>query len=205
MKKNTHFTLNNANTLMILSAGVLIGLLAVLTSFWVGRTWKNHQILNQDINHLPSPAVDFSLKAASGEAHSIRALYGKIILLSFGATTCNQPCDDMLSKLASARTDLGADKDHVQVIILALDSEQDSPAALTAYVQKFDPSFLALSGSKNDLNDIARSYDVIYSTVKDYQPAAMLIDPQGQWQEVYTSETNIKEITTDMQQYLSYH
>ena len=205
MIKNTRFLKKYTNIITILFIGVLIGLLLLLASYWAGRTWQSHQIPNKNGYSLPSPAVDFSLMAATGEWHSIRALGGNIILLSFGATTCYQTCEDMLSKLASARTNLGTDEKFVQVIILTLDSDQDTPVTLDKYVQNFDPSFLALSGSQQDLYNIARSYNVFYTTINDYQPAAMLIDHQGQWQKAYTLETSEKEITIDMQHFLSNH
>lgn len=203
MKKNTRFYLKNANTLTSLSIGIFMGLTLTLASFWAGRAWQSQQSLAEQGFDLPSPAVDFTLMAATGEAHSIRAMRGKVILLSFGASTCDQPCEDMLSKLADARTNLESDAALVHVIILALDSEQDSPAELAQYVQNFDPVFLALSGSQRDLGDIAHSYNIFYATVEDYQPVAILIDPDGQWQKVYSLETSVKEIIADIQYYLS--
>ncbi len=205
MKKNTRFYQKYAITLAILCMGASMGLALTLASFWVGRVWQSHQSRNEQEQYLPHPAVDFTLLAATGEAHSIRAMRGKIILLSFGATACDQPCVEILSKLASARTNLGNDAEQVHVIILALDSKQDSPAQLAQYAQSFDPSFLGLSGSQSDLDDIAHSYNVFHTTVADYHPTAMLIDTYGQWQKIYTLETSVKKITTDMQYYLNIH
>lgn len=53
-----------------------MGLALTLASFWVGRTWQGCQSLNEQEQYLPHPAVEFTLMAATGEAHSIRAMRG---------------------------------------------------------------------------------------------------------------------------------
>ena len=61
----------------------------------------------------------------------------------FGFTQCPDVCPTSLAELAEAMKKLGADADRVQVLLITVDPERDTPDILKQYVTAFDPRFLA--------------------------------------------------------------
>jgi protein SCO1 len=99
----------------------------------------------------PPPAMDFTLKAADGSEFRLSRYRGKIVLLSFGYTFCPDVCPTTLVELSQVRTRLGEAAKRVQVAFITLDPERDTPERLRAYTSAFDPTFIGLTGSEEQL------------------------------------------------------
>lgn len=78
----------------------------------------------------------------------------------FGFTSCPDVCPTTLGDLKAVRTRLGADADKTQVIMVTVDPGRDTQAQLQTYMAKFDPSFLGLRGTQEELKSIYRDYGV---------------------------------------------
>ncbi len=90
---------------------------------------------------------------------------GKLVLMYFGYTSCPDACPTDLSGIAAAIAALGADGDGVQPVFVTLDPLRDTPALLAAYVQGFNPRFVALGGTEQEIRRVALSYKVFYEKV----------------------------------------
>jgi cytochrome oxidase Cu insertion factor (SCO1/SenC/PrrC family) len=64
----------------------------------------------------PSPAPAFVLESASGRSISLDSLRGKVVLLSFFDSTCNDICSVVATELRIALSDLGADASKVVIL-----------------------------------------------------------------------------------------
>jgi protein SCO1/2 len=90
--------------------------------------------------------------------------------------------------LAAARRDLGAAGERVQVLLVTVDPARDTPQLLSRYVTAFDPSFLGLTGTPEQVAEVAKEFKVIYQKVEGRAPAdysmdhsagSFIFDPEG--------------------------
>ena len=108
-------------------------------------------------------SAEFNMPDQTGVPRSMNDFKGKVVAMFFGFTNCPDVCPMTLSELKSARELLGpaAGKD-VQVVFVTLDPERDTPQLLTAYLQAFDPSFLGLRGTPEEIKALTKQLRVFY-------------------------------------------
>jgi protein SCO1 len=80
----------------------------------------------------------------------------RLTLVFFGYTHCPDICQVVMSSLASALTRLPeADRDDVDVVFVTTDPARDDERAVRAYLDRFDPSFVGLTGELGTITDVA--------------------------------------------------
>jgi protein SCO1 len=105
------------------------------------------------------PAPDFTLETADGPV-SLSDFQGQAVLMFFGYTQCPDVCPFTMAKLRLALETLGDRSDQVQVLLITVDPDMDSPDRLRDYARAFNPSFLGLTGSRAALEEITQVYGV---------------------------------------------
>lgn len=166
----------------------------VLTSFAsglalaaAGCTEKKPQFKAVDITGADY-ARDFALTDQNGQQRSLKDFQGKAVVVFFGFTQCPDVCPTTLSELAEAKKLLGADGAKVQGVFITVDPERDTQEVLKAYMANFDPSFVALRGTPEQLASVAKDFKVYYKKAEgktpgsysmDHSAASYVYDPQG--------------------------
>lgn len=133
-------------------------------------------------------ARGFSLPDQNGRIRTLEDFKGKVVVVFFGFTQCPDVCPTTLAELAQVKKALGADGDKVQGVFITVDPERDKPELLKAYLESFDPGFVALRGSPEQLKEVAKEFKIYYAKVPgktpdsytmDHTAASFLFDPQG--------------------------
>ena len=119
---------------------------------------------------------DFTLTDHTGKLRSLADFRGKVVVMFFGFTHCPDVCPTTLAELASAMKKIGAESDRVQVLLVTVDPERDTPAILGPYVTAFDPRFLGLRGSAEETARVAKEFKVIYQKVAGNKPENYTMD-----------------------------
>lgn len=134
----------------------------------------------------PKYGKDFRLPDADGKERSLADFKGKAVLLYFGFVQCPDICPTSLLRAAEVKKMLGKDGERLQVIFVTVDPERDTPEVLRAYMNAFDPSFIALRGSSEQLAKVAEDFKVYYRKVPtgssytmDHTAHSYVFDPQG--------------------------
>lgn len=131
---------------------------------------------------------DFSLSDHDGKPAKLADFRGKVVVVFFGFTHCPDVCPTTLAELSAALKLLGADAQRVQVVLITVDPARDTPDVLASYVTAFDASFLGLSGTPEQISEVAREFKVIYQKVEgraagqysmDHSAGSYIFDPQG--------------------------
>jgi protein SCO1 len=80
-----------------------------------------------------------------------------LTLVFFGYTRCPDICQVVMSSLASAMTRLDAqDRERVDVAFVTTDPARDDPQTLRTYLDRFDPSFIGLTGDLDTIIDVGK-------------------------------------------------
>ncbi len=119
---------------------------------------------------------DFELIDHSGKARRLADFRGKVVVVFFGFTHCPDACPTTLAELAAAKRKLAADGARVQVLLVTVDPERDTPENLSKYVTAFDADFLGLTGSAQQIATVAREFKVIYQKVEGKLPGGYTVD-----------------------------
>ncbi|WP_431260671.1 SCO family protein [Roseateles chitinivorans] len=134
-------------------------------------------------------ARSFSLPDQDGRTRTLEDFKGKVVVVFFGFTQCPDVCPTTLAELAQVKQALGPDGDKVQGVFITVDPERDKPELLKAYLGNFDPGFVALRGTPEQLKATAKEFKIYYAKVPgktpdsytmDHTAASFLFDPQGQ-------------------------
>jgi protein SCO1/2 len=121
-------------------------------------------------------AKDFQLPDTEGRMRSLKDFSGKLVVLFFGYTQCPDVCPTTLAEIAEARKLLGPDGDKLQGVLVTVDPERDTPQVLKAYMANFDPSFVALRGSPEQVAAMAKDFKVFYKKTEGKTPTSYTMD-----------------------------
>ncbi|MFW5709217.1 MAG: SCO family protein [Chloroflexota bacterium] len=156
----------------------------------------------------PQDLLDFTFVANTGEPLSLSDLEGQYILLSFGYTHCPDVCPANLLDYRQIKRSLGELSDNVTFMFISVDPERDTPEFLDRYLERYDPSFIGLSGEHEELSRIARDYNLFWEIrdntgtgagyLVDHTASRFLISPTGELIRVYSFTTTPQAIEADL-------
>ncbi len=133
-------------------------------------------------------ARDFRLKDTSGRERTLADFRGKVVVLFFGYAQCPDVCPTTMAEMAEVKRKLGAEGERLQVVFVTVDPERDTPEVMKAYMEAFDPAFVALIPTPEELAAMAKDYKVYYKKVDgktptsysmDHSAASYVYDPEG--------------------------
>ena len=113
-----------------------------------------------------SPGGDFTLQSPDGPV-SLVNYRGKVVLLYFGYTFCPDICPTSLSTLAQALSALTPDElEKVKPFFISVDPERDTMDVLKVYAPFFHPHLVGISGTSEQVAQVARLYGARYMKQK---------------------------------------
>ena len=134
-------------------------------------------------------AREFELTSHHGQSVRLADFKGKVVVLFFGFMHCPDVCPTTLSELNVVMERLGADAKHVQVLFVTVDPERDTLENLSSYMGAFNPDFLGLSGTADEIATVTQEFKVIYQKVEgsmsdtysvDHSAGTYVFDRDGQ-------------------------
>jgi protein SCO1/2 len=153
----------------------------------------------------------FHLVDHTGKAVTEQDFRGRYMLIYFGYSFCPDVCPTTLGVMAEALQKLGSDSSRVVPIFITIDPERDTPELLKGYVGNFGPTFIGLTGTPDQIAQVARAYRVYYQKVpsKDGAPYLMdhssivyLLDRNGRFVTHFTHEAKAEQIAAAVQKLL---
>ncbi|MEH6626643.1 MAG: SCO family protein [Motiliproteus sp.] len=151
---------------------------------------------------------DFRLPSSEGAELSLRDLRGKVVLMTFGYTSCPDACPITMGLLDSLYKRLGADADKVQVLFASFDPERDDANRLKEYLAFFDSRYIGLTGSLSQVEQLADQYGVFFlkrtiDSAAGYTFAhsnhVYLLDQQGKLRKFYDLNEEFESLHNGIQ------
>jgi len=154
------------------------------------------------------PAPEIELTQGNGSSFRLSEMRGRVVLLFFGYTSCPDVCPTTLSDLHRVMGELGSNADQVQVVFATVDPNRDTPEKLQEYVSIFDPSFIGLSGSMDEMEKVWADYGVYREEEQlpnsatgylvNHTARVNVIDRDGNLHLSYSFGTPVEDIVHDL-------
>ena len=150
---------------------------------------------------------DIGIADTSGQIRRIEDFKDQVTLVFFGFTRCPDVCPSTLMRLRQVRDALGEDASKLQVLLVSVDPERDTPDRLDAYVKNFDPSFIGLRPEPTELEKVVKAFHAIVVKVptadgKDYtvdhSATIYVYDRRNQLRLIAQPDIAIDALATDL-------
>ena len=188
---------------LIAGCGLLTGVSGIISACSQDKPqFKNIDITGADY------AKDFQLADQNGQLRSMKDFRGKVVVMFFGYTQCPDVCPTTMADLAGVKKTLGKDGDKLQVLFVTVDPERDTAQVLKAYMANFDPTFLALRPTPDQLPQVAKDYKVYYKKVDgktptsytvDHTAGSYVYDPKGNVRLYYRYGSSTQALVSDIE------
>lgn len=155
---------------------------------------------------------DFDLPDHTGKITRLADFRNKVVIVFFGFTNCPDVCPTTLSTLAEIMKRLGPDAAALQVLMIAVDPERDSRDIMSRYVPSFDPRFIGLVPSEEQLKRVAERFKVVYIRNKpnaagfysvDHTAATFVFDRENRVRLYVPHEMGIDDRIEDLRKLLA--
>jgi len=186
LKKNIIFTVLVCVAVVV---AVMAGFMYRLSQ---PRMLTDHELREYGAMMLETPRrfSDFKFTDHRGEPFTREQLNGRWTLVFFGFTHCPDICPTTLAtlnKVVAAMTE--EERAALQVVMLSVDPERDTPDKLASYVPFFNADFIGLTGDQAQLLNLATQLGAVYTKVPlkggdytvDHSGNIVLINPMGDY------------------------
>lgn len=157
---------------------IIITLLFILFGCQSEQTDNLQDKTFQALKVFPKPMVIDSVKMINkaGEDIFFSYLKGNYSVLFFGFTHCPDICPTTLldmQKINKKLTESG--HEAPQFVFISVDPERDTPDTLKEYIAYFNPEFKALTGSVENLQELASQLGVAFM-IAEHETGAKVYD-----------------------------
>ncbi|MBI5352264.1 MAG: SCO family protein [Chloroflexi bacterium] len=147
----------------------------------------------------PIPAAEISMTTADGNPFQMSDERGKVVLLYFGFVNCPEECPLTMAHYKLALELLGDSAKDVQVVMVSTDPVRDTPQIMKDYLSKFDPTFIGIPGTPEELEKIWKNYGVeVLEGGETHSSYTYVIDRQGKQRVRFTPDSSPEDIASDL-------
>lgn len=185
---------------------ITLSILAIVAGLTAGFYFFRPHTFHGTVIQSPEPAYDFTLASTNGDV-SLSDYRGKLVLIYFGYTFCPDICPATLANVGQSLRELGEKADDVQLIMVSLDPERDTPEKLAEYVVHFHPTFIGVTGTQDELDTVASLYGIFYEKAEgtdntgyliNHTATLLVIDREGYLKLVFPFGVTVPEIADDL-------
>lgn len=194
----------------ILGAALGLGVLGGFTYYF--KVAPKSYVSTGTAKALPNLGGPFQLTDQFGKTRTNEDFKGKFMLLYFGYTFCPDVCPLGLQNITEGLNQLGRDIDQIVPIFVTIDPERDTVENLKIYASNWHTSFVMLTGTKEQLNPVLKSYKVYAVKAKpdgtmadylmDHSALVYLVDREGKFVDYFPHTTEPDKIAKIIQKHL---
>lgn len=183
--------------------------LLVLAGVFTSQLFMNKETVTAGY---PGFGGDFTLQSNHGPV-PLKDYRGKVVVLYFGYTSCADVCPTSLGMLSVALKKMSPQElDQVQAFFISVDPERDTLLRLQEYANAFHPKIMGITGTANEIAELASRYKVLYKKVElpesalgyavDHSSIYYVIDRKGVLQKLIYHGTPVDRIVADLRDVL---
>ena len=144
----------------------------------------------------PKPIGTATLTDQNGASFELANLQGKVAFVLFGFTNCPDACPLSMQRLRELNHSGLVAADDVEYVMISVDGERDTPAAMKAFLAKYSSDFVGLTADPNRVTPIAQQFSAVFFKGSRHEhdggyevahsPQIFVLDPKGRLRaEVY--------------------
>ncbi|WP_161881684.1 SCO family protein [Deinococcus alpinitundrae] len=143
----------------------------------------------------PAPRVSaLQMVRDDGQPAMLGGASDQVRLVFFGFTRCPDVCPLTLGRLSKIYRQLSAEQQReVQVQLVSVDPQHDSPRVMRAYLDNFDARFRGLTGTPEVAKAAARTFFILDTQTESgtilHGDQIAVLDRQGRFRRVYNSDS----------------
>jgi len=158
----------------------------------------------------------FTLINQDGRPTSDRQFAGKYRIVYFGFTHCPDVCPVDLQNIGKALRDLDMSDPElaarVQPIFITVDPERDTPAVMKQYVAAFHPRLIGLTGTPEQIADVAKKYAAFFQKSEEegsgdylvnHNRTTYLMGPEGQPIALLPSDQGADDVAAELKRWVA--
>lgn len=196
-------------TLLYIIAGVLLIVIVGLVAI-PRLLLQEDESYNGTLVEASGPPEEFVLQSARGDVQ-LSDFRGDLVVMYFGYTNCPDFCPATLGKLAQVRDQLGDDAEDVQVLMISVDPERDTPERLDQYISVFDPSFVGLTGDTESIEAVASQFGIFVQQqpgseatgyLVDHTTTVVVVDQEGRQRLFLSHDLTTEQVVNDLENLL---
>jgi protein SCO1/2 len=155
--------------------------------------------LHGSVINPPFEAQDFQLVDFNGAPFTLSSLRGHPVVLYFGYTNCPDECPLTMAHLKLAVDMLEEQAGAVRVLMITTDPARDTPDALHAFLGKFNPEFVGLLGTRDQLGKVWRAYGVaVEGGGETHSNYIYVLDRAGRLRETFLPDSLAADVAADL-------
>ena len=153
----------------------------------------------------------FELTDQDGTKVTDQTYKGKLMLIYFGFTFCPDACPTALGVMSAALDKLDVAGERVVPMLITVDPERDTPQVLKDYVSNFHPRMVGLTGTPEQIAQVAKAYRVFYQKASgatagdylmDHTLLIYLMDGEGKYLKHFTPDATPEQIAEEIRKHL---
>lgn len=210
MKTNSTYSTNKIIVLVVFVCA------AIMTSVFV-YNWREQAarsviaLDNGSVFPAPRPIKSFEL-TSTNQKWTQKNLLGHWSLLFFGFTHCSNVCPTTLDMMKQAYAPLQKAIPNLQVVLISLDPERDTPNTVNAYAKSYHDAFQGVTGNMQELRKLQSQFKIF--SARDPEPntnyqiqhtsSILLVNPKGEWVGLLHYGMNPQEFVKEVKQSVDY-
>jgi protein SCO1/2 len=110
----------------------------------------------------PKPIGPATLTDQNGASFDLADLQGKVAFVLFGFTNCPDACPLSMERLRELNHSGLVAADAVSYVMISVDGERDTPAAMKAFLAKYSSEFIGLTADPSRVQPIAQQFSAAF-------------------------------------------
>jgi protein SCO1/2 len=110
----------------------------------------------------PKPVGTATLTDQDGASFELADLQGKVAFVLFGFTNCPDACPLSMERLRELHHSGLVAADDVSYVMISVDGERDTPAAMKAFLAKYSSEFIGLTADPSRVQPIAQQFSAAF-------------------------------------------
>jgi protein SCO1/2 len=176
----------------------LITIIALL-AFGLAACAAPKPAFHNEVIDPPMAAAEIKMIDHTGKPFQLSSERGKVVLMYFGFVNCPDECPLTMAHIKQALEMLGDQAQNVQVVMISTDPVRDTPEALGNFLGAFNPTFIGIPGTSEELAKIYKDYGVtVLDGGETHSSYTYVIDQNGNLRLTFNPDTQPDDITADL-------
>ena len=172
---------------------------AILTMILIASCGMLKPSLKGAVITPPITAAEINLTDHNGQPFQLSSFRGKVVLVFFGFSHCVNECPATMAIIRQALDTVGNASKDVEVVMVSTDPATDTPESMKEFMGRFNPKFLGLLGTPDQLAKSWKDYGVtVLDGGETHSSFTYVVDKKGEVRETFVPDTSPDNVASDL-------